>query len=78
MNSKISVRNCKEYDLYEVFDLISDIYRKTDGPEVQGKRVLVKPNILSDNDPAKCIRCFCCSEVCTDDAVEIRRKLFGD
>jgi ferredoxin len=25
----------------------------------------------------KCIRCFCCSEVCTDNAVEIRRKVFG-
>jgi ferredoxin len=24
-----------------------------------------------------CIRCFCCSEVCTDNAVEIRRKVFG-
>ena len=23
---------------------------------------------------SKCIRCFCCSEVCTDNAVEIRRK----
>ena len=55
MNNKISVRNCKEYDLHEVFDLISDIYKKTDGPEVKGKRVLVKPNILTDNDPAKCI-----------------------
>jgi ferredoxin len=31
--------------------------------------------VLTDS---KCIRCFCCSEVCTDDAVEIRRKLFGD
>ena len=26
---------------------------------------------------SKCIRCFCCSEVCTDNAVEIRRKVFG-
>jgi uncharacterized protein (DUF362 family)/Pyruvate/2-oxoacid:ferredoxin oxidoreductase delta subunit len=25
----------------------------------------------------KCIRCFCCSEVCQDEAVEIRRKVFG-
>jgi ferredoxin len=30
--------------------------------------------LLSDK---KCIRCFCCSEVCTDSAVEIRRKVFG-
>ena len=39
MNNKISVRSCKEYDLHEVFDLISDIYKKTDGPEVKGKNL---------------------------------------
>jgi uncharacterized protein (DUF362 family)/Pyruvate/2-oxoacid:ferredoxin oxidoreductase delta subunit len=55
MNKKISVRKCKEYDVNEVFDLISEIYYKTEGPEVSGKKVLVKPNILTDDDPAKCI-----------------------
>jgi uncharacterized protein (DUF362 family)/Pyruvate/2-oxoacid:ferredoxin oxidoreductase delta subunit len=55
MNNKVAVRRCKEYEVYDVYNLISDIYKKTDGPEVQGKRVLVKPNILSDNDPARCI-----------------------
>ncbi len=55
MNNKISVRKCREYDVHEVFDLISDIYDKTGGPDVTGKKVLVKPNILTDDDPAKCI-----------------------
>jgi uncharacterized protein (DUF362 family)/Pyruvate/2-oxoacid:ferredoxin oxidoreductase delta subunit len=55
MNNKISVRSCKEYELHEVYDLIADIYKKSDGPEVKGKKVLLKPNILSDNDPAKCV-----------------------
>jgi uncharacterized protein (DUF362 family)/Pyruvate/2-oxoacid:ferredoxin oxidoreductase delta subunit len=55
MNNKIAVRKCDEYDLHEVFDIISDIYKRTDGPDVKGKRVLVKPNILTDDDPAKCI-----------------------
>lgn len=55
MNSKIAVRKCREYDLHKVFDLISEIYMKTDGPDVSGKRVLVKPNILTDDNPAKCI-----------------------
>ncbi len=55
MNNKISVRNCKEYNLNEIISLISDIYEKTDGPDVKGKTVLVKPNILTDSDPAKCI-----------------------
>ncbi len=55
MNAKISVRKCKEYDVHEVYNIISDIYKKTDGPDVKGKRVLVKPNILTDDDPSKCI-----------------------
>jgi uncharacterized protein (DUF362 family)/Pyruvate/2-oxoacid:ferredoxin oxidoreductase delta subunit len=55
MNNKIAVRKCSEYDLHDVYDIISDIYSKTDGPDVKGKRVLVKPNILTDDDPDKCI-----------------------
>ena len=55
MNSKISVRSCKEYALHDVYDLICDIYKESDGPDVNGKRVLLKPNILSDIDPARCV-----------------------
>jgi uncharacterized protein (DUF362 family)/Pyruvate/2-oxoacid:ferredoxin oxidoreductase delta subunit len=55
MNNKISVRKCKEYDLQKIYNLISDIYEKTDGPEVKGKKVLIKPNILTDDNPLKCI-----------------------
>jgi uncharacterized protein (DUF362 family)/Pyruvate/2-oxoacid:ferredoxin oxidoreductase delta subunit len=55
MNNKISVRKCKKYNLDEIYALISDIYKKTDGPDVNGKKVLVKPNILTDDDPVKCI-----------------------
>jgi uncharacterized protein (DUF362 family)/Pyruvate/2-oxoacid:ferredoxin oxidoreductase delta subunit len=55
MNNKVVVRKCIEYDLHEIYDIISDMYSKTDGPDVKGKRVLVKPNILTDDDPLKCI-----------------------
>jgi uncharacterized protein (DUF362 family)/Pyruvate/2-oxoacid:ferredoxin oxidoreductase delta subunit len=55
MNSKIAVRRCNEYDLNKVLEIISEIYQKTDGPDVYGKKVLVKPNILTDDDPSKCI-----------------------
>jgi len=55
MNNKIAIRKCNKYELHEIYDLISDIYKKTDGPDVRGKKVLVKPNILTDDDPAKCI-----------------------
>jgi uncharacterized protein (DUF362 family)/Pyruvate/2-oxoacid:ferredoxin oxidoreductase delta subunit len=55
MNNKVSVRNCTEYDVHEIFNHISEIYLQTGGPDVNGKKVLVKPNILTDDDPAKCI-----------------------
>jgi uncharacterized protein (DUF362 family)/NAD-dependent dihydropyrimidine dehydrogenase PreA subunit len=55
MNNKICIRYCSDYEFDEVFDLISDIYNKSDGPEVKGKRVLIKPNILSDNEPGRCV-----------------------
>jgi uncharacterized protein (DUF362 family)/Pyruvate/2-oxoacid:ferredoxin oxidoreductase delta subunit len=55
MNNKVSVRKCIEYDVHEVYTQISEIYKHTDGPDVKGKKVLVKPNILTDDDPAKCI-----------------------
>jgi uncharacterized protein (DUF362 family)/NAD-dependent dihydropyrimidine dehydrogenase PreA subunit len=55
MNKKVAVRECAEYDYKRVYDLISDIFKTCDGPAVSGKKVLVKPNILMDADPAKCI-----------------------
>lgn len=55
MNNRIAVRKCSEYNLDEIVSLIREIYTTTMGPGVRGKRVLVKPNILSDHDPAKCI-----------------------
>lgn len=55
MNQKAAVRRCTGYDVHEINNIISDIYKVTEGPDVQGKRVLVKPNILTDNDPVKCI-----------------------
>lgn len=55
MNNKVAVRKCSEYDLNEVTKIISDIYSACEGPDVKGKKVLVKPNILSDSDPSRCI-----------------------
>lgn len=55
MNSVVTVRKCREYELHEVYFLISEIYKLCQGPEVTGKKVLVKPNILTDSDPAKAV-----------------------
>jgi uncharacterized protein (DUF362 family)/Pyruvate/2-oxoacid:ferredoxin oxidoreductase delta subunit len=55
MNNRIAIRKCDDYDLHEVYELIADIYNKTEGPDPMGKKVLLKPNILLDADPLKCI-----------------------
>jgi uncharacterized protein (DUF362 family) len=55
MNNIVAVRRCKEYNLEEVYNHISDIYKTCNGPELKNKKVLVKPNILTDDIPEKCI-----------------------
>jgi uncharacterized protein (DUF362 family)/Pyruvate/2-oxoacid:ferredoxin oxidoreductase delta subunit len=55
MNCKVSVRSCAEYDPEQVSAHIENIYNSTGGPELRGKRVLVKPNILNDTEPGRCV-----------------------
>jgi len=55
MNNKVAVRICGEYNLEQVINFVSDIYKSCEGPDVKGKKVLVKPNILTDADPSKCV-----------------------
>ncbi len=55
MNNKVAVRICSEYDKQKIFNHISNIYKWCEGPDVKGKKVLVKPNILTDSDSSKCI-----------------------
>jgi uncharacterized protein (DUF362 family)/Pyruvate/2-oxoacid:ferredoxin oxidoreductase delta subunit len=55
MNNTVVVRKCTEYNYSTVYDTISEIYKLCNGPVVKGKKVLVKPNILTDDNPDKCI-----------------------
>ena len=55
MNTTVSVRTCNDYDYHRIYDLIVDIYKTCGGPEFRNKKVLLKPNILVDADPAKCV-----------------------
>jgi uncharacterized protein (DUF362 family) len=55
MNNKAALRKCSEYDLHEVYRHISAIYKSCEGPDVSGKKVLIKPNILTDSDPSRCV-----------------------
>lgn len=55
MNNRIAVRKCEKYDVHEIHYLISDIYTATGGPDPSGKKVLLKPNVLLDAEPERCI-----------------------
>lgn len=55
MNNKVAVRRCTEYNIDEVIKHISDIYESCGAPDPRNRKVLVKPNILSDNSPEICI-----------------------
>jgi uncharacterized protein (DUF362 family)/Pyruvate/2-oxoacid:ferredoxin oxidoreductase delta subunit len=55
MNNIVAVRKCREYEIREVYRNISEIYKACNGPDVKDKKVLLKPNILFDNLPEKCI-----------------------
>ena len=55
MDNRVIVRRCQNYNIEEVLTLIADIYESGGGPDISGKKVLVKPNILTDSNPDKCI-----------------------
>ena len=55
MNSTVAVRQCFEYNPDEVLNHVEWLYTEAKGPDPSGKKVLVKPNILSDEDPVKAI-----------------------
>lgn len=55
MNTKVAVRTCNDYDTRVIYSLISDIYRSCEGPDFKNKKVLLKPNILIDADPSRCV-----------------------
>jgi uncharacterized protein (DUF362 family) len=55
MNKKVAVRKCSDYDIDKIIRLISDIYESCNGPDPANMKVLLKPNILSDDVPEKCI-----------------------
>jgi uncharacterized protein (DUF362 family)/Pyruvate/2-oxoacid:ferredoxin oxidoreductase delta subunit len=55
MNNKVAVRQCKEYKTEEVLKVVSEIWENCEGPDVSGRKVLLKPNILTDSDPGKAI-----------------------
>jgi uncharacterized protein (DUF362 family)/NAD-dependent dihydropyrimidine dehydrogenase PreA subunit len=55
MDKRVSVRRCDDYNAEKIESLFSEIYFSAGGPDPEGKRVLLKPNILTDDDPRKAI-----------------------
>ena len=55
MKANVSILKCQSYDSDAVKNSIRAICENADFPDVKGKTVLLKPNILSDADPSECI-----------------------
>jgi len=55
MNPIVSCHSCPEYDIDKILPLLETIYTQAQGPELAGKTILLKPNILFDEDPNKAV-----------------------
>ena len=55
MNSIVCCRSCPEYNMAMISPLLEEIYILAQGPELAGKTVLLKPNILTDEVPGKAV-----------------------
>ena len=55
MNPIVSCLSCGAYDVDKMLPLFGEAYDVTHGPELEGKTVLLKPNILFDGDPNRAV-----------------------
>jgi uncharacterized protein (DUF362 family)/Pyruvate/2-oxoacid:ferredoxin oxidoreductase delta subunit len=55
MNPIVSCLSCPKYDVEKILPLLETIYTQAQGPELAGKTVLLKPNILFDVEPVKAV-----------------------
>jgi len=53
MSSTVAVQKCTEYNPEEIARHIAWLYTESNGPDPAGKTILLKPNILSDDEPNK-------------------------
>ncbi len=51
--NKVAITKCHSYDYEEIKKAIYELIANTDFPKVEGKTILLKPNILSDSEPEK-------------------------
>jgi uncharacterized protein (DUF362 family)/NAD-dependent dihydropyrimidine dehydrogenase PreA subunit len=55
MKPIVSCYSCSEYEVDRIFPLLEKIYFQAQGTELVGKTILLKPNILFDEDPNKAV-----------------------
>ena len=55
MNPIVSCHCCSTYDIEMIFPLLEEIYAQAQGPDLSKKTVLLKPNILMDDEPNKAV-----------------------
>ena len=51
MRTTVAIQRCFEYDPEEIEKHIAWLYKESYGPDPAGKKILLKPNILSDDEP---------------------------
>jgi uncharacterized protein (DUF362 family) len=47
----VGLGRCEKYNEREIFDCLSELWHQSDMPEVAGKRILLKPNLLDYIEP---------------------------
>ena len=53
MKNRVAITRCGKYDYSEIKKSMYLLIENSDFPDVKGKKVLVKPNILSDSKEEK-------------------------
>ena len=51
----VAIDRCESYNQDEIYSCLKELCIQAHMPSVEGKKVLVKPNILSDAKPENCI-----------------------
>jgi len=54
-NTKVAITKCESYHSQELYTAITLVAQKAEMPNINGKTILLKPNILSDAKPEDCI-----------------------
>ncbi len=54
-SAKVAITKCENYNFDELYSSVSQVALAGAMPEVAGKKILLKPNILSDAKPEDCI-----------------------